>query len=62
MQVNGSNPLKVSIKENKVIYQSINHLYLGWCHTVIKFHLHYITMKQLKNSVKLLANLEKSVP
>ena len=37
VQGKGSNPLKVLIKENKVIYQSINQLNSGWCHTVIKF-------------------------
>ena len=40
MQGKGSNPLKVLIKENKVIYQSINQLNSGWCHTVIKFQLY----------------------
>ena len=40
MQGKGSNPLKVLIKENKVIYQSINQLNLGWCYTVIKFQLY----------------------
>ena len=38
MQGKGSNPLKVLIKENEVIYQSINQLNPDWCHTVIKFH------------------------
>ena len=40
MQGKGSNPLKVLLKENEVIYQSINQLNSGWCHTVIKFHLY----------------------
>ena len=40
MQGKGSNPLKVLIKENKVIYHSINQLNSGWCHTVIQFHLY----------------------
>ena len=54
MQGKGSNPLKVSIKENKVIYQKyINSLNSGWCHTVIKFHLRYLTVTLLNNSVEL---------
>ena len=40
MQGKGSNPLKVLIKENKVIYHSINQLNSGWCHTVIQLHLY----------------------
>ena len=56
------NPLKVLIKENKVIYQSINQLNSGWCHTVIKFQLHYLTVTLLNNSVELSSNLDKPVP
>ena len=40
MQGKGSNPLKVLIKENKVIYQMYNQLNSGWCHTFIIFHLY----------------------
>ena len=40
MQGKGSNPLKVLIKETKVIYQSIDQLNSGWCHNVIKFQLY----------------------
>ena len=39
MQGKGSNPLKVLIRENKVIYHSIDQLNSGWCHTVIQFQL-----------------------
>ena len=59
MQGKGSNPPKVLIKENKVIYQSINQLNSGWCHTVIKFQLHYLTVTLLNNSVELSSNLDK---
>ena len=62
MQGKGSNPLKVLINENKVIYQSVDQLYSGWCHTVIKFHLHYLTVTLLNNSVELSSNLDKPVP
>ena len=58
-QGKGSNPLKVLIKENKV---SINQLNSVWCHTVIKFLLHYLTVTLLNNSVELSSNLEKPVP
>ena len=58
MQGKGSDPLKVLIKENKVIYQSINQLNLGWCQTVIKFHLHYLTVTLLNNSVESSSNLD----
>ena len=58
MQGKGSNPLKVLIMENKVIYQSINQLNSGWCPNVVKFHLHYLTMNLLKNSLKLSSNLD----
>ena len=58
MQCKGSNPLKVLIKENKV---SINQLNSGWGHTVIKFHLHYLTVTLLNNSVELSSNLDKPV-
>ena len=58
MQGKGSDPLKVLIMENKVIYQSINQLNLGWCHTVIKFNLHYLTVTLLNISVKLSSNLD----
>ena len=53
-QGKSSNPLKVLIKENKVIS--------GWCHTVIQFHLHYLTVTLLNNSVELSSNLDKPVP
>ena len=52
VQGKGSNPLKVLIKENKVIYHSINQLNSGWCHTVIQFHLYiyiYILKGRLSN-------------
>ena len=62
VQGKSSNPLKVLIKETKVIYQSINQLNSGWCHTVIKFHLHYLTVTLLNNSVELSSNLDKPVP
>ena len=62
MQGKGSNLLKVLIKENKVIYQRIDQLNSGWCHTVIKFHLHYLTVTLLHNSVELSSNLDKPVP
>ena len=62
VQGKSSNPLKVLIKENKVIYQSINQLNSGWCHTVIKFQLHYLTVTLLNNSVELSSNLDKPVP
>ena len=62
MQSKGSNPLKVLIKENKVIYQSIDQLNSGWCHTVIEIHLHYLTVTLLNNSVELSSNLDKLVP
>ena len=62
MQGKGSNPLKVLMKENKVIYQSINQLNSGWCHTVIKFHLHSLTVTLSNNSVEPSSNLDKSVP
>ena len=52
MQGKGSNPFKVLIKENKVIYQSINQLNSGWCHTVIKFHLHIYIAKRFSNPRK----------
>ena len=58
----GSNSLKVLIKENKVIYQSINQLNSGWSHTVIAFHLHYLTVTLLNNSVELSSNLDEPVP
>ena len=58
VQGKGSNPLKVIIMENKVIYQSINQLNSGWCPTVIKFHLHYLTVTLLTNSTKLTSNLD----
>ena len=54
--------IKVLIKENEVIYQSINQLNSGWCHTVIKFHLHYFTVTLLNNSVELSSNLDKPAP
>ena len=63
MQGKGSNPLKVLTKENKVIYQkSINQLNSSWHHAVIKFHLHYLTVTLLNNSVELSSNLDKPVP
>ena len=62
MQGKGSNLLKVLIKESKVIYQHIDQLNSGWCHTVIKFHLHYLTVTMLNNSVELSSNLDKPVP
>ena len=62
VQGKGSNPLKVLIRENKVIYHSINQLNSGWCHTVIQFHLHYLTVTLLNNSVELSSNLDKPVP
>ena len=62
MQGKGSNPLKVLIKENKVIYQIINQLNSGWCHTVIKFHLHSLVVTLLNNSVELSSNLDKPLP
>ena len=58
----GSSPLKVLRKENKVIYQSINQLNSGLCHTVIKFYLHYLTVTLLNNSLELSSNLDKPVP
>ena len=60
--VSEQNPPKVLIKENKVIYQSINQLNSGWCHTVIKFQLHYLTVTLFNNSVELSSNLDKPVP
>ena len=42
--------------------KSINQLNSGWCHTVIKFHLHYLTVTLLNNSVELSSNLDKPVP
>ena len=41
-----------------MIYQSINQPNSGWRHTVIKFHLHYLTVTLLKNSVELSSNLD----
>ena len=58
MQGKGSNPQKVLIKENKVIYQSINELNSGWRHNVIKFDLHYLTVTLLNNSIELSSNLD----
>ena len=55
MQGKGSNPPKVLIKENKVIYQSINQLNSGWCHTVIKFQLYiYIYIERDRAKVEIL--------
>ena len=61
MQGKCSNPLKVLIKENRVIIKSINQLNSGWCHTVNKFHLQYLTVTQLNKSVELSSNLYKPV-
>ena len=43
-----------------MIYQSINQLNSGWYHTVIQFHLHYLTVTLLNNSVELSSNLDKT--
>ena len=63
MQGDGSSPLKVLIKEKiKRFIKSINQLNSSQCHTVIKFHLHYLTVTLLNNSVGLSSNLDKPVP
>ena len=54
MQGKGSNPLKVLIKENKVIYHSINQLNSGWCHTVIQFHLYIYIYIYIYNTYTLI--------
>ena len=61
MQGKGSNPLKVLIKEKKRFITCINQPNSGWCHSVIKFHLHNLTMTLLNNSVELSSNLDKPV-
>ena len=58
MQGKGSDPLQVLVKEDKVIYQSINQLNLGWRKAVTKFHLHFLTVTLLNNSVELSSNLD----
>ena len=62
MQSKVSNPHKVLIKENKVIYQKYKSAKFGLMSTVIKFHLHYLTVTLLKISVELSSNLHKPVP
>ena len=44
-----------------MIYQSINQLNSRACDTVIKFHLHYLTVTLVNNSVELSSNLDKPV-
>ena len=46
----------------KGFIKSINQLNTGWCHTAIKFHLHYLTVIPLNNSVELYTNLDIPVP
>ena len=46
----------------KVIYQSMNQLKSACCHTVIKYHLHHLSVTLLNNSVELFLNLDKPVP
>ena len=63
MQGKASNPLKVLIKEKQSdLLKRINQLNLGWCHAVIKFNLHYLTVTLLNNLVELSSNLDKPVP
>ena len=49
-------------EKDKVIYQSMNQLKSAWCHTVIKFHLHHLSVTLLNNSIELFSNLDKPVP
>ena len=56
------NLLRVLMKKIKVIYQSMNQLKSAWCHTVIKYHLHHLSVTLLNNSVELFSNLDKPVP
>ena len=44
------------------IYQKYKSAKFGWCHTVIKFHLHYLTVTLLNDSVELSSNSDKPVP
>ena len=44
-----------------MIYQTIDQLNPDWRHTVIKFHLLYLTMTLLNNSVKLSSNLDITI-
>ena len=53
---------QVNKGEIKLFIKSMNQLNSGWCHTVIKFHLHYSTVTLLNNSVELSSNLDKPVP
>ena len=42
--------------------KSKNQLNSGWCHTVIKCHLHYLAVTLLNSSVELSSNLDKPAP
>ena len=43
-------------KRIKSFYQSMNQLKSAWCHTVIKYHLHHLSVTLLNNSVELSLN------
>ena len=47
---------------SKEIDQKYKSAKFGWCHTVIKFHLNYLTVTLLNNPVELSSNLDKPVP
>ena len=59
VQSKGSNPLKVLNKEYKVLYLMYKSGKFGLVLTVIKiYHLHYLAVTLLKNSVELYSNLD----